>query len=165
MERHPAHRKVLGSISGQGTYLGCESDPQLGHVQEATGSMFLTLMFLSLPPLSLKSRNISSGEIFFKKRNSVWVESKLMPCSHQFRGVQTTSVPGRWRGEEGGLQGSTAYTLLLGGRQAKRDLFDSFALPALSSCLRPIPNICRPGEEQNEAPHMTYLYFIKYIPR
>ena len=28
--------RVLGSIPGQGTYLGCGLSPQLGHVQEVT---------------------------------------------------------------------------------------------------------------------------------
>ena len=29
LECHPVHRKVMGSIPGQGTYLGCGFHPQL----------------------------------------------------------------------------------------------------------------------------------------
>ena len=32
----PIHQKVAGSISGQGTYVGCGFNPQFGHVWEAT---------------------------------------------------------------------------------------------------------------------------------
>ena len=32
----PVHQEVMGSISGQGTYLGCGLDPWLGHVWEVT---------------------------------------------------------------------------------------------------------------------------------
>ena len=30
------HQKVVGSIPGQGTYLGCRLDPRSGHIREAT---------------------------------------------------------------------------------------------------------------------------------
>ena len=32
LECHPMHQKIVGSISGQGTYLGCGFDPWLGHI-------------------------------------------------------------------------------------------------------------------------------------
>ena len=57
LEHRPTHQKVTGSISGQGTYLGCGFDPWLGHIQKGTNRC----LFLSLPP-SLKSINISSCE-------------------------------------------------------------------------------------------------------
>ena len=34
LERHPIHQKAAGSISSQGTYLGCGFDPWSGHIQE-----------------------------------------------------------------------------------------------------------------------------------
>ena len=49
VEHHLAHQKVVGSIPGQGTYLGCRSYIRLGYMQEATNWYFsLTLMFLFL---------------------------------------------------------------------------------------------------------------------
>ena len=36
LERRPVHQKVVGSIPGQGTYLGCKFDPWLSHVGETT---------------------------------------------------------------------------------------------------------------------------------
>ena len=59
--------KVEGSIPGQGTYLGCSFDPQLGLEQEATDPCFsLTSMFLSLPSsLSKTNEDIFLGEDFF----------------------------------------------------------------------------------------------------
>lgn len=49
------HQKVAGLIPRRGTYLGCGSDPRLGHVREATDGCFtLTWMFPFLF-LTLKS--------------------------------------------------------------------------------------------------------------
>ena len=51
LKHHLAHQKDVGSISDQGTYLGCEFDPRLGCVQEATDQHFSTTsLSLSLPP-------------------------------------------------------------------------------------------------------------------
>lgn len=36
LKHHPVHQKTASLILGQGTYLGCEFDPQAGHVWEAT---------------------------------------------------------------------------------------------------------------------------------
>ena len=36
LEHHPRHQSVLSSVPGQGIYLGCRFDPQLGHIPEAT---------------------------------------------------------------------------------------------------------------------------------
>ena len=53
LEHSPAHQKVVGWISSQGTYLGCRFNPQKGCEQEATDQCFsLTSMSLS-PWLSL----------------------------------------------------------------------------------------------------------------
>ena len=49
LKRHPIHQKVVGSIPGQGTFLGCGFDPQMGCVQVCNWLVFLTLMF-SLHP-------------------------------------------------------------------------------------------------------------------
>ena len=47
------HQKVGGSIPGQGIYLGCRFNHQLGITQEATNQCFsLTSMFLSTPPIN-----------------------------------------------------------------------------------------------------------------
>ena len=49
LEHCSIYQKVAGSIPGQGTYLGCEFDPWLGCLWEATDQCFsLTSMFLSL---------------------------------------------------------------------------------------------------------------------
>ena len=40
---------VTGSISGQGTCLGCRFGPQLGLVQDVTDLMFLSSIHVSLP--------------------------------------------------------------------------------------------------------------------
>ena len=32
LERRPVYQKIVGYIPGQGTYLGCGSDPRLGHI-------------------------------------------------------------------------------------------------------------------------------------
>ena len=54
----PYTKRVVGSISGQGIYLGFESDPQLGGMWEATDQCF---SLMSMTP-SLKSINISSSK-------------------------------------------------------------------------------------------------------
>ena len=62
------HQKVIGSISSQGTYLGCGINPHLGCTWKATNRCFpLTSIFLSSSLstpllLSLKSINVSLGE-------------------------------------------------------------------------------------------------------
>ena len=62
LEHHPVQQKVMGSIPGQGTYLGSGFDPQVGYVWEATDHCFpLTLMVLSFLPLSLKPINLLPG--------------------------------------------------------------------------------------------------------
>ena len=62
----PVHQKVVGSIPGQGTCLGCGDHPQSGHMQRATDRCFsLTSVFFSLPPtssLSKVNKNISLSE-------------------------------------------------------------------------------------------------------
>ena len=67
-EHSPIHQKVVGSIPGQGTYLGCGFHPHSGHIQEATNQCFFLPLFLSLSlsPLlfSQRSINITSGEDF-----------------------------------------------------------------------------------------------------
>ena len=65
LRHHPVHQKVVGSIPGQGTCLGCGFDPCWGKFRRQLigGCFSLTSMFLSL---SLKSIYIylhpSSGE-------------------------------------------------------------------------------------------------------
>ena len=64
---HKSKVRQFGSILGQGAYLGCGLNPQVGLVQEASDQRFsLTSMFLSLCmppyPLSLKSISMYSGE-------------------------------------------------------------------------------------------------------
>ena len=44
LEHHPIQQKIVGSISGQVTYLGCGFDPQSEHIWEAVSHCF----FLSL---------------------------------------------------------------------------------------------------------------------
>ena len=64
LEHCPAPRRVVGSIPGPGTYLGCRVDSQSGRMREAASLHFcLTSMFLSLPlPLFLKAVNVFWGE-------------------------------------------------------------------------------------------------------
>ena len=61
-------QKFVGLIPGQGTYLGCEFGPFLGHVWEAMDQcFFLTMMFLSLSfslPFLLKSIIKTKTHIF-----------------------------------------------------------------------------------------------------
>ena len=45
----PENRKVIGSITSQGTRLGCAFVPQLGHVRVATNRSFSPSLFLCLP--------------------------------------------------------------------------------------------------------------------
>ena len=47
LENHPVHQKVVGSIPGQGTYLGCRLDPQSGCVPEETDWCFFLSLSLS----------------------------------------------------------------------------------------------------------------------
>ena len=49
LEHRPINQKVMGSIPGQDTHLGCGFEPQSGCVREVTDQCFsLTLMLLSL---------------------------------------------------------------------------------------------------------------------
>ena len=59
------NRKIMGSIPSQGTCVGCVFGPWSGCVPGAANqSCALTFMFLSLclPPFSVKSISVSSGE-------------------------------------------------------------------------------------------------------
>lgn len=40
LEGHPVHWKAVGLIASQGTYVGSELDPWLGHVPETTDKCF-----------------------------------------------------------------------------------------------------------------------------
>ena len=67
MEHCPVHQNVVGSIPGQGTYLGYGFNPWSGSIWEETDQLFHVLslalsLSLSPLPLFLKSINISSGE-------------------------------------------------------------------------------------------------------
>ena len=89
LKHHSIQQKVAGSNPGQGPYLGCGFDPQLGHIQEATDWCFsLTSMFLSLStPLSPHFSLYKISEcilrwglkIFFKKQVTV-VSSFYFTC-------------------------------------------------------------------------------------
>ena len=83
MEHHPIHQKVAGLIPHQGTYLGCGFDPWSGHAWEATDCFSLTFLSLSLfpppLPLSLKSINISLGEVKKKRHKAVKWRRKQEP--------------------------------------------------------------------------------------
>ena len=74
------HQKVVGLISSQGTYLGCEFDLQSGRIWEATDRCPPP----SLPPLSLplphssKVINISSD---LKKCTAPWFLAYTQTCS------------------------------------------------------------------------------------
>ena len=60
LEHHPIHQNVVGLISSQGTQLGCEFNPQSGHIQEATNRYFsltLTCLPLALPSSLPKINN------------------------------------------------------------------------------------------------------------
>ena len=63
------HKKVMGSIPGKGTYLGCKYSPWSGTLQRQP--IYISPPHtLSLSSLSfLKSINMSSGEDFFFKWN------------------------------------------------------------------------------------------------
>ena len=48
LERCPVYQKSVGSVPGQGTYLGCRFNPWSQRVRETTSCFSLTSMFL--PP-------------------------------------------------------------------------------------------------------------------
>ena len=78
LERRPVH---LASSPGQGIYLGCGFDPQMGHVPEAIDRCFslsFSLLISLLLSLSLKLINISSGEDFKKNNNKEFVLSETL---------------------------------------------------------------------------------------
>lgn len=55
----PIHQKVLGSVSGQGTYLGCWPDHlHSGHIHETTNQCFYLFFYLNLCLPLLPSLNL-----------------------------------------------------------------------------------------------------------
>ena len=87
LEQQPINEKVVGSMPGQGTHLGCRFSPRSGYIQEATDQCFsLMLMFSflshSLPytadilrisksiKLLVKIKNVSS--LLQKKLNGLF---------------------------------------------------------------------------------------------
>ena len=86
-------KKVVGSIPGQGTYLGCGFYPHSGHVWETTNlcfsltSMFLSLSLSLLSPLPKINKHVLSWHS--------WLEHH--PIHQKFAG----SIPGqgtqRWQ--------------------------------------------------------------------
>ena len=72
LEHCPIHQKVAGSIPSQGTYVGSTFNPQSGSIWEATYVSFSLSLSHSLSlSLFLKSINMPSVRIFFKKRHKV----------------------------------------------------------------------------------------------
>ena len=78
----PYIQNVAGLIPGQGTYLGCGFDPQVGHVR-LIGKQLMFLSHIDVfsvsLPLSKRSVNIFSGEDFLKilikiRTNEKWKE-------------------------------------------------------------------------------------------
>ena len=69
IERWPVNQRVIGSIPGQGTCLGCEPGAQQGGEQEATTHCFSPSLSPSLP-LCLKN-----------KINKILKDAKTNSCS------------------------------------------------------------------------------------
>ena len=83
IECQPANQRVTSSIPTQGTYLGCRTDGQQGHMRGNHTLMFLSLSFFLPSPLS-KNKQIKSFKnahkffvVFLHKRPSIFSNSNV----------------------------------------------------------------------------------------